>query len=126
MSGPAGQAGTPQQRAGLRLAFLGPAGTFSEEAALKYDAQAESVPMASITAVASAVDSGMADLGIVPIENSLEELWSMFEFLMPGLLGRVDDFRARFRQAFQQLGQLLACHLKDPAKKCRSRTAWRG
>src|SRR5439155_1353530 len=72
MSGPAGQAGTPQQRAGLRLAFLGPAGTFSEEAALKYDAQSEPVPMPSITAVASAVDSGMADLGIVLIENSLE------------------------------------------------------
>ncbi len=55
-----------------RLAFLGPAGTFSEEAALKYDPDAEPVPMASITAVASAVESGMADLGIVPIENSLE------------------------------------------------------
>jgi SNF2 family DNA or RNA helicase len=25
----------------------------------------------------------------------------MFEFLMPGLLGRVDDFRARFRQAIE-------------------------
>jgi len=55
-----------------RLAFLGPPGTFSEEAALKYDSQAELIPMASITAVASAVDSGMADQGIVPIENSLE------------------------------------------------------
>ncbi len=55
-----------------RLAFLGPPGTFSEEAALKYDSQAELIPMASITAVASAADSGMADQGIVPIENSLE------------------------------------------------------
>src|SRR5438552_488744 len=72
MGGPVGQAGSPRQRAGPRLAFLGPAGTFSEQAALKYDAGAEQVPMASITAVASAVDSGMADLGIVPIENSLE------------------------------------------------------
>jgi len=72
MSGRAGEAGAPQQRASLRLTFLGPAGTFSEEAALRYDAAAQQVPMASITAVASAVDSGMADLGIVPIENSLE------------------------------------------------------
>jgi prephenate dehydratase len=72
MSTPAGEAAATRQRAGLRLAFLGPAGTFSEEAALKYDANAEPVPMASITAVASAIDSGMADLGIVPIENSLE------------------------------------------------------
>jgi prephenate dehydratase len=55
-----------------RLAFLGPAGTFSEEAALKYDSGAQAVPMASITAAFSAVDSGMADEAIVPIENSLE------------------------------------------------------
>ena len=55
-----------------RLAFLGPPGTFSEEAALKYDPAAEPVAMASITAVAAALESGMADEGIVPIENSLE------------------------------------------------------
>ena len=55
-----------------RLAYLGPPGTFSEEAALKFDSAAELVPMSSITAVATAVDSGMADWGILPIENSLE------------------------------------------------------
>jgi prephenate dehydratase len=60
------------EQTGRRLAFLGPAGTFSEEAARKYDAQAGSVPMTTITVVASAVEAGMADLGIVPIENSLE------------------------------------------------------
>src|SRR5512143_3632662 len=58
--------------AGHRLAYLGPAGTFSEEAALKYHAGAELVPMATVTAVVTAVDSGMADEGIAPIENSLE------------------------------------------------------
>ena len=54
------------------LAFLGPPGTFSEEAALEYDPQAELISMASITAVAAAVEAGMADEGIVPIENSLQ------------------------------------------------------
>ncbi len=34
-----------------------------------------------------------------PIENSLEELWSLFQFLMPGLLGSAEQFRNRFRQA---------------------------
>jgi prephenate dehydratase len=56
----------------LRLAFLGPAGTFSEEAALRYLPAAQLVPMPTITAVVAAVDSGMADEGIAPIENSLE------------------------------------------------------
>lgn len=31
-----------------------------------------------------------------PIENRLEELWSLFRFLMPGLLGGLDAFRERF------------------------------
>jgi len=67
---PAGRPfGAAQDR---RLAYLGPPGTFSEEAALKYDPSAALVPMATITAVTSAIESGMADVGIVPVENSLE------------------------------------------------------
>lgn len=56
----------------LRLAFLGPPGTFSEEAALKYALAAELIAMPTITAVATAVETGVADEGIAPIENSLE------------------------------------------------------
>ncbi len=55
-----------------RLAFLGPPGTFAEEAGLEHDPQADMAPMPSVTAVAAAVESGMADEGVVPIENSLE------------------------------------------------------
>jgi SNF2 family DNA or RNA helicase len=31
-----------------------------------------------------------------PVENRLEELWSLFRFLMPGLLGTASGFRERF------------------------------
>lgn len=55
-----------------RVAYLGPPGTFSQEAALLYDSTAIPVPYPSIPAVALAVNSGMAEEGIVPIENSLE------------------------------------------------------
>mgnify|MGYP001613653686 CR=1 FL=1 len=55
-----------------RLAYLGPAGTFTETAALRYDSQAQLLPFFSIAAVAAAVDAGMAEEGVVPIENSLE------------------------------------------------------
>ena len=54
------------------LAYLGPAGSFTEQAALSHDPKATLLPFASIPAVASAVDSGRAEEGIVPIENSLE------------------------------------------------------
>ena len=55
-----------------RLAFLGPAGTHTEQACLNYDPEAIRVPFASISRVAAAVESGLADEGMVPIENSLE------------------------------------------------------
>jgi prephenate dehydratase len=55
-----------------RLAYLGPPGTFSEEAALLYDEEAQLLPLPSIPAVAAAVETGMAEEGIVAIENSLE------------------------------------------------------
>ena len=55
-----------------RVAFLGPEGTFSQEAALLYDPQADLESLPSIPAVAKAVASGISEEGVVPIENSLE------------------------------------------------------
>jgi prephenate dehydratase len=54
-----------------RLAYLGPPGTFTEEAALRYDASARHLPFQSLAAVATAVSSDMADEGVMGIENSL-------------------------------------------------------
>ncbi len=55
-----------------KIAYLGPPGTFSEEAALKYDDKAQLLAFFTIPAVASAVETAIAEEGIVPIENSLE------------------------------------------------------
>jgi prephenate dehydratase len=55
-----------------KIAYLGPPGTFTEEAALRYDEKAQLIPFSTIPAVASAVDTGIAEEGIVAIENSLE------------------------------------------------------
>ncbi len=55
-----------------RLAFLGPRGTYAEQAALQHCADCDLLPLPRIAAVAMAVDSGMADEGVVPIENSIE------------------------------------------------------
>ena len=54
-----------------RVAYMGPPGSFSERAAQKYDPQAERLPLVSFPAVADAVETGLADEGVVPIENSL-------------------------------------------------------
>ena len=54
-----------------RLAFLGPAGTHTEQACLSYDPEASLLPYPSLPAAAAAVDSGQADECMVAIENSL-------------------------------------------------------
>ena len=56
----------------MRVAYLGPAGTFTEEAAARYDSEAQLVPYATIQAVAMAVRSGETERGVAPVENSLQ------------------------------------------------------
>jgi len=53
----------------VRVAFLGPLGTFGEAAALKLTPGAEMLPFPSHAAVAAAVESGAADVGVIAIEN---------------------------------------------------------
>jgi chorismate mutase / prephenate dehydratase len=61
------------QHASLRVAFLGPLGTFSYEAALAhFGSGVEPVAAPSIPAVFEAVVRGDAEQGVVPIENSIE------------------------------------------------------
>ena len=55
-----------------RLAFFGPAGTYTEEAAILYDPSAELQAFPTIAAVGQAVVSQVTEEGVVPIENSLE------------------------------------------------------
>ena len=56
-----------------RVAYLGPAGTFSEQAALQYfGSSIERMPCASIDEVFRATAAGSAEFGVVPVENSSE------------------------------------------------------
>lgn len=57
-----------------RVAFLGPPGTFTEEALLSEPelAAGELVPADSIPEVVAVVERGEADCGVVPVENSIE------------------------------------------------------
>lgn len=57
----------------LRVAYLGPAGTFSEQAAIQYfGASMARVLCVSIDEVFRATAAGSAEFGVVPIENSSE------------------------------------------------------
>jgi chorismate mutase/prephenate dehydratase len=57
----------------LRIAYLGPAGTYSQQAATdQFGTGAALVPYASIDAVFDEVERGRAEYGVVPVENSTE------------------------------------------------------
>lgn len=57
----------------LRIAFLGPEGTFTQAAALKHFGHSvHTLPLNAIDEVFREVESGAAQFGVVPIENSTE------------------------------------------------------
>ncbi|HEY7638566.1 MAG TPA: prephenate dehydratase [Steroidobacteraceae bacterium] len=61
------------QQEPLKVAFLGPEGTFSQQAVLKHFGHSvRALPLTSIGEVFEEVQAGHADFGIVPIENSTE------------------------------------------------------
>jgi chorismate mutase/prephenate dehydratase len=57
----------------VTVAYLGPVGTYSEQAVYLHFGQAvEGLPCASIDEVFRATEAGTADFGVVPVENSSE------------------------------------------------------
>lgn len=65
----------------IAVAYLGPQGTFSEEAVVKhFGAAVVGLPCSSIDETFQSVESGAAAYGVVPIENSTE-----------GAVGRTND-----------------------------------
>lgn len=60
-----------------RVAYLGPAGTFSEQATLQhFGSSVELVPCVSFDEVFQATAGGRADFGVVPVENNTEGMVS--------------------------------------------------
>ena len=61
------------QQEPLKVAYLGPEATFSQTAVLTHFGHSvRALPLASIDEVFREVESGSADFGVVPIENSTE------------------------------------------------------
>lgn len=55
-----------------RIAYFGPRGTFTEQAARAFDEHADLVPLPTIPKAVAAVRAGETDLACVPVENSVE------------------------------------------------------
>lgn len=110
----------------LCVAFLGPLGTYSEEAASKqFGGLSNPVQCASIDEVFRAVEAGKADYGVVPVENSTEgAIGRTLDLLLQSalnicgeielpvhhnLLSRQTD-RSSIRKVYSHAQSLAQCH----------------
>jgi prephenate dehydratase len=90
----------------LRVAFLGPRGTFTEEA-LRASAPGpvDEIPYPSIYETVMAVHEGETELAVVPIENSLE---GAVTTTLDALAGEADDLRIAAEVVFPVRHCLIA------------------
>jgi len=56
----------------MKIGYLGPEGSYSYEAAKTYSLEASLINISSFNQIFQGVESGMLDIGILPIENSTE------------------------------------------------------
>jgi chorismate mutase / prephenate dehydratase len=128
-----------------RVAYLGPAGTFSEAAAIKlFGSSMAGEPCPSIDEVFRRVEAGGADLGVIPLENSTEGVVTRsLDLLMSGKLSILAETSLDVRhnllrktqglqgiasvcahaQALAQCQQWLALHLPLVERKAVSSNA---
>ena len=88
------------QQEPLRIGYLGPEGTFSQQAAQKhFGHSAHLLPLASIEEVFQEVEAGHADFGIVPVENSGEgTIQSTLDMFLTSPLRICGEVELRVRQ----------------------------
>ena len=104
------------QQEPLKVAFLGPEGTFTQQAVYKqFGHSVRALPLTSIEEVFHKVESGTADFGVVPIENSSEgtvnNTLDMFLISALGICGEVE-----LRVHHNLMGQMTA--LADVQRVC--------
>jgi chorismate mutase/prephenate dehydratase len=84
----------------LRIAYLGPAGTFSHDAVARHvGSSVDAVPCASIDEVFRATESGRTDHAVVPVENSTEGvIGRTLDLMCQTPLSICGEIRLRIRQ----------------------------
>jgi chorismate mutase/prephenate dehydratase len=114
------------QQEPLKVAFLGPEGTFTQTAVLNHFGHSvRALPLASIDEVFHEVEAGSADFGVVPIENSSEGTvnHTLDRFLTSPLkiCGEVElRIRQHLMGAMNSLGRIVrVCSHPQSLAQCR-------
>src|SRR5438128_6242908 len=94
----------------LRIAYLGPSGTFSHSAVLAHFGElVDAEPYASIDEVFRAAESGQTDYAVVPVENSTEgAVGRTLDLMCQTPLTIVGEVRLRVQQNLMSKGTALA------------------
>ena len=92
-----------------RVAYLGPAGTFSEQAAIQFfGSSIEHVPCVNFDEVFHAATAGTADFGVVPVENNSEGVVTRsLDLLLQSPLHIVGEISLLVRHHLLRLSQSL-------------------
>jgi chorismate mutase/prephenate dehydratase len=92
-----------------RVAYLGPAGTFSEQAAVRFfGSTIEHVPCVSFDEVFHAATAGTADFGVVPVENNSEGVVTRsLDLLLQSPLHIVGEISLLVRHQLLRLGNSI-------------------
>ncbi|MCZ6463927.1 MAG: DEAD/DEAH box helicase, partial [Proteobacteria bacterium] len=84
------------------------------DTAILDEAQAIKNPDSQVARAATRLDAGFRmTLTGTPVENRLEELWSQFAYLNPGLLGGRRDFQTRYARPIAEGEPGAAAHLRS-------------
>ncbi len=97
------------QQEPLKVGFLGPEGTFSQQAMFKhFGHSAHGLPLSSIEEVFEEVEAGHADFGVVPVENSGQgTIQSTLDMFLTSKIKICGEVELRVHQhLLSRLGQL--------------------
>ena len=97
------------QQEPLKIGYLGPEGTFSEQAVIKHFGNGvRRLPLSSIEEVFQEVEAGNADFGVVPIENSGEgTVHSTLDLFLTSKLKICGEIELRIHQYLMSKGGKL-------------------
>ena len=110
----------------LKIGYLGPEGTFTQAAVLKqFGHSVRALPLATIDEVFHEVEGGMADFGVVPVENSSEgTVNNTLDMFLTSPLKICGEVEMRIRQhllgSMDGLGQVVrVCAHPQSLAQCR-------
>jgi len=115
------------QQEPLKIAFLGPEGTFSQQAVFKHFGHSvRALPLGAINEVFHEVQAGNADFGVVPIENSTEgTVNNTLDMFISSPLKICGEIELRIQQHLMGKGQDISkvkriCSHQQSLAQCRS------